>query len=416
VSARLGYLLKKFPRLSETFVLGEILGQEALGREIVVFSRRTPDDEPRHPELARLAAEVVNVPPTSDLDPFTALLEAATLSPDFLERLGDVLARLRPLGLSRLGKLVAEALWLLDDTRRRGIDHLHVHFATDSAVVAHVVHALGGPSYSITAHAKDIYRDTVDVRLLDLLFAGSAFTVTVCDANVAHLAERLAPRALANVRRLYNGIERAAFEGVARRPMPGRILTIGRLVAKKGFDTLIDALAELARRDVAFTCEIVGDGEERDLLADRIAHLRLSDKVRLLGPQPADRVRERLGEATVFALPCRVGDDGNRDALPTVLLEAQAARVPLVSCAVGGVAEILDHGKAGVLVPEDDALALADALQHVLAEPRAFSSHVEHGLALGRREFDRARQAQRLGAWFDAALAAREASACASHT
>lgn len=416
MSARLGYLLKRFPRLSETFVLGEILGQEALGRELVVYSRRTPEDEPRHPELQRLRAEVLHVPPSNDLDPFGLLLDGAARDEASLERLGNVLARLRPLGVPRLSKLVAEALWLLADTRARGIDHLHAHFATESAIVAHLVHGLGGPSYSITAHAKDIYCDDVDPRLLDALFAHSAFTVTVCEANVAHLERHLGRAARARVRHLYNGIDRAAFEGLARRPVPGRILSIGRLVAKKGFDTLLAALAVLDRRGLPFTCEIVGDGEDRALLGDTLSHLGLGDRVRLLGPLPADRVRERLAEASVFALPCRIGADGNRDALPTVLLEAQAARVPLVSCPVGGVAEILDHGRAGVLVPENDAEALADALARVLLDPGAHAGLVERGAALGRVEFDRARQARRLSEWFDAALAAREASSCTSPT
>jgi glycosyltransferase involved in cell wall biosynthesis len=416
VSARLGYLLKRFPRLSETFVLGEILGQEALGRELVVYSRRTPEDEPRHPELARLRAEVLHVPSSNDLDPFGLLLDGAARDEASLERLGALLARLRPLGVPRLSKLVAEALWLLADTRARGVEHLHAHFATESAIVAHLAHGLGGPSYSITAHAKDIYCDDVDPRLLDELFAHSAFTVTVCEANVAHLERRLGAAARARVRHLYNGIDRAAFEGLARRPVPGRILSIGRFVAKKGFDTLLAALAVLDRRGVPFTCEIVGDGEDRAELADTLTHLRLDRRVRLLGPLPADRVRERLAEASVFALPCRVAPDGNRDALPTVLLEAQAARVPLVSCPVGGVAEILDHGRAGVLVPENDAEALADAMARVLLDPGAHAGLVERGAALGRVEFDRARQAQRLSEWFDAALAAREVSTCTSPT
>jgi len=416
VSARLGYLLKRFPRLSETFVLGEILGQEALGRELVVYSRRTPEDEPRHPELQRLRAEVLHVPSSNDLDPFGLLLDGAARDEASLERLGDLLARLRPLGVPRLSKLVAEALWLVADTRAHGIDHLHAHFATESAIVAHLAHGLGGPSYSITAHAKDIYCDDVDPRLLDELFAHSAFTVTVCEANVAHLERHLGPAARARVRHLYNGIDRAAFEGLARRPVAGRILSIGRLVAKKGFDTLLAALAVLDRRGLPFTCEIVGDGEDRALLGDTLSHLGLGGRVRLLGPLPADRVRERLAEASVFALPCRIGADGNRDALPTVLLEAQAARVPLVSCPVGGVAEILDHGRAGVLVPENDAEALADALARVLLDPGAHAGLVERGAALGRVEFDRARQARRLSEWFDAALAAREASSCTSLT
>ena len=413
MSAGLGYLLKKFPRLSETFVLGEILAQEELGRGISVYSRREPDDEPRHPELARLRAEVHQLPSSSGIDPFTLLLEGAEQDPRILEKLAATLQDLRPLEVQRLPKLVAEALWIVADTRRRGIRHLHVHFATESAIVAHIAHRLGGPGYSITAHAKDLYRTTVDPHLLGRLVEGSAFTVTVCDANVEHLRERLEPAAMAKVRRHYNGIEQSLYVGLERRPVPGRILSIGRLVEKKGFDTLLDALDLLSERGVEFEAELIGEGEERQALERRAAEGPSSARVRFLGALPADSVRERLARAAVFGLPCRIGADGNRDALPTVLLEAQAAGVPLVSAPVGGVAEILDQGRAGHLVPSDDPHALADILAGVLSDPERERERVEHGRRLGARLFDRATQARTLHGWFDEALAAQEVP-CAS--
>lgn len=400
MTARLGYLLKKFPRLSETFVLGEILGQEALGQELLVYSRRPADDEPRHPELAELRAEVVTLPQGSALEPFALLIERAKLDPELLPRLATTLERLKPLGLTRIERLVAEALWLLNDCQQRGLSHLHVHFATDSAIVAHLVAQMGGPSYSITAHAKDIYRQGVDARLLELLIAGSRFTVTVCDANVAHLHGLLSPAARGQLVRLYNGIDQALFAGLERRPVSGRILSIGRLVEKKGFEVLLEACAQLAAQGRTFELVLVGDGEQRANLEARAAQLGLSATTRFTGPLPADRVRAELAQAALFALPCRVGEDGNRDALPTVLLEAQAAGVPAISCPVGGVAEILDQGRAGWLVPEQDPTALAQALARALAEPKALEPLVARGRELGRRAFDRQQQARLLAGLF----------------
>ena len=176
---RLAYLLKKFPRLSETFILNELLGQEALGADVTVFSRRPPDDEPRHPQLARLRARVVQLPPSRAIDAWSELFDGDEA---LLPAVRAAVAALRPFGHPRLPTLLAEAVLLRRLRREEGIGHVHAHFATDGALVAHIVHRLGGPGYSLTLHAKDIYRSTVDARLLDRLVGDSAFSVT------AHIA------------------------------------------------------------------------------------------------------------------------------------------------------------------------------------------------------------------------------------
>jgi glycosyltransferase involved in cell wall biosynthesis len=306
---------------------------------------------------------------------------------------------------------LAEALWLLPRTRALGVEHLHVHFATDSAVVALLLSQLGGPSYSVTAHAKDIYRATVDYRVLERIVLESAFVVTVCDANRAWLAERLAAPALARVRRLYNGVDLDLF---AYEPGPretNHVLGVGRLVEKKGFDVLVDALALLLARGLDVRASLVGDGEERERVAARIAAHGIGERVRMLGARDQAEVRTLMARATVMCQPCRVGDDGNRDALPTVLLESLAIGLPTVSTPVTGVPEILDHGQAGLLVPEGDAPATADAIQRLLADRALRERLARAGRARAEELFDRRRQARALGAWFDVAL---EARSCAS--
>jgi colanic acid/amylovoran biosynthesis glycosyltransferase len=164
---------------------------------------------------------------------------------------------------------------------------------------------------------------------------------------------------------------------------------------------LLEACAQLEAKGQAFELVLVGDGEQRASLEARAEQLGLSARTRFTGPLPADRVRAELAQAALFALPCRVGEDGNRDALPTVLLEAQAAGVPAISCPVGGVAEILDHGHAGWLVPEQDPTALAEALSRALANPAALEPLVARGRILGRQAFDRQQQARLLAALFE---------------
>lgn len=402
---RIAYLLKKFPRLSETFVLSEILGQEALGAHVHVFSRRSPDDEPRHAQLARLRATVEVLPDSRALDPWSVLFERGGDPSELLERVRRTYERYADLEIERLGPLMGEALWLLRRTRELSIEHVHAHFATDSALVAMLLHSLGGPGYSVTAHAKDIYRSTVSPRRLGAILEGSRFTVTVCDANVRHIQACVDERAARRVRRLYNGIDVEAFATPADRERdPYTVLSIGRLVEKKGFDTLLESAALIAPRDGRLRVDVIGDGEDRAKLIERSKELGLETRVRWLGPLPQEQVREHLASAALFALPCKIGEDGNRDALPTVLLEAQAAGLPCVSTPVSGIAEILDDGRAGVLTPIGDAHALAAAIERLLQRREERERLSAAGRARALECFDLRRQSRVLHEWFQAAV------------
>ena len=411
MAPRIAYLLKKFPRLSETFVLGEMLAQEALGAEIHVFSRRAPDDEPRHAELARLRATVEILP--GDVDAWGELF--APEAEDLLSRVRDAHREFCALGHPKLAALLAEAIWLLRRTRELSIEHVHVHFATDSAVTATLLHALGGPPFSVTAHAKDIYRHGVSPRQLATILRHAAFVVTVCDANVEHVRGLVGDAVNGKLRRLYNGIDVESFGALPRARVERRVLSIGRLVEKKGFDVLVEAFATLRDQGVAFTAQVVGDGEDRARIDQRIRERGLAGTVELVGAVPLTRVRELLAQAEVFALPCKVGDDGNRDALPTVLLEAQAAGVPIVSTPVGGVAEILDDGRAGLLVPENDAVATAAAIRRLFEDDALRRSLADLGRARAAELFDARTQARVLRHWFEESIARSEAT-CASRT
>lgn len=410
--ARVGYLLKKFPRLSETFVLNEILHQEQLGSCLHVFSRRPPDDEPRHAQLASLRAPLEYLSLQHSLEPWLAMFGAGAEQRALLARFGALVRELGGSKHPRLPALFAEALFLVGRCRELSIEHLHVHFATDSALVAMIAHDLGGPTYSVTAHAKDIYRATVDATLLSRIVERSEFTVTVCDANVRFLAERLSPAARARVRRLYNGIDLALFEPAQdERREPRHVLSVGRLVEKKGFQVLVDALARLAARGVAFEATFVGEGEDRGAIAARIAEHGLAERVRLAGALDQLGVRERMRRASVFALPCVVGDDGNRDALPTSLLEALACGLPCISTPVTGIPEILADGRCGVLVPEHDVAATADAIESLLDDAPRRAALARAGRAHAERNFDARTAARTLHGWLDAALSSSERGA-----
>jgi glycosyltransferase involved in cell wall biosynthesis len=412
MTARLAYLLKKFPRLSETFILNELLAQERLGRELHVFSRRAPDDEPRHPELARLKAVVETLPPKSEIDPWEMLVGDDTNPDDLLGKLGKLVREARTWGHTRTPSLLVEALHLLKRTRELGIQHVHVHFATDSAVVALLMNRLGGPSYSITAHAKDIYRETVDFRFLDVLVRNSAFVVTVCDANRRWMAERLSDEAMAKVRKLYNGIDLSTFKADGSQREPNHVLGVGRLVEKKGFHILIEALAMLLAKGVDLEASIIGDGDQKQRIEELIAARGIGARVRMLGPRDQAEVRRYLSRAALMVQPCLVGNDGNRDALPTVLVESLAMELPSISTPVTGIPEILDQGRCGVLVPENDVPATAAAIESLLRDPARRARIAADGRRRAEQVFDAEKISRQLSSWFDAALEA--APACAS--
>ncbi len=397
---KLGYLVKKFPRLSETFVLGEILRQEREGADITVFARRQADDEPRHAALSQLRAPI-HLVGEKGLNPWQELFQDPAPPESTWDRLGSTVRWLLAAEITKLPKLVAEALWLLRRCRELDIEHLHVHFASESAIVAWIAAELGGPSYSITAHAKDIYRSTVRPKVLSKLVGDSRFTVTVCDANVNYLMGSIEPWARPRVRRLYNGIDLNDFaqrKGEGAEPL---ILGVGRLVEKKGFDTLLEALAILKKSGHTFRASIMGDGEERDQLEALRHRLGLEDTVELTGAVDQSSVREAMKGATLFSLPCRIGTDGNRDALPTVLLEALAVGLPIVSTTVTGIPEILDGGRCGKLLEPNDPRGLARAMAELLDNPPERMKIAQAGRKHVERHFDGNAAAITLRGWFE---------------
>jgi colanic acid/amylovoran biosynthesis glycosyltransferase len=214
----------------------------------------------------------------------------------------------------------------------------------------------------------------------------------VCDYNAAFLRERLLDGSPARVVRIYNGLplaEVAAARAAAKEREEDLVLAVCRLVPKKGFDRLIDAAATLARRGSAFRVEILGDGEERARLSARVERLGLEGRVVFRGAVSRDVVLDRMARARVLAAPCVRGADGNQDALPTTLVEALAIGLPSVATPVAGIPEIVEHEREGLLSPEGDVEALADALERVLTDDALRARLSENGPGKAARKFDR---------------------------
>lgn len=240
--------------------------------------------------------------------------------------------------------------------------------AVDLLQRAHCVVAMGGYNTVCEILAQRKRALLVPRVKLQRHLRDAAQVITVSDYNVAYLQEQYGEDA-AYVHRIYNGLDLAHFPYRAPTLRPRRIVAVGRLVKKKGFADLVTACAFLVRRGCVFTCAIIGDGPLQEPLQAQIAQLGLTDHVRLLGPQPQDVVIRQVQEAAIFATPCVIGEDGNRDGLPTVLLEAMALGTPCVSTDVTGIPEVLHHNRTGLMVPQHDPHALALALEHLLDDP-----------------------------------------------
>ncbi len=390
---RVGYVLKQYPRLSETFILSEILGLEDAGVRVDVFSLRPATEGRFHPALARVRASVEYASPVDRSSFLSAVTALPNLSQD---RLPDALAFLERLPESRRSRLLLDAIWVARRAVEKGLTHLHAHFMTVASHTVHIAHLLTGLPYTVTAHAKDIYRHTVDWDLATTVSRSASAVVTVCDANLDHLRANLTDPGC-EVVRVYNGLAPQPPPGDWEERDRGLVLAVGRLVEKKGFEDLLEAMnrPELSRADVR--CVIVGDGDRRTALEQRSRELGLGSRVTFTGALTQDEVGRWLRRARVLAAPCRVGGDGNQDALPTVLLEALGAGLPVVSTPIAGIPEIIEHGTEGFLVPPSDPTALADALRTLLDDDQLGLSMSRAGPQKLTLRFDRRRTIDLLG-------------------
>jgi colanic acid/amylovoran biosynthesis glycosyltransferase len=387
--ARVGYVLKRYPRYSETFVVNEILAHEAAGAELEIFALRPPNDTHFQNSISRVRAPVTYLPSEG--------VKAADLWAA-LEALGAEAPRAWPAlaGASGASAIeVYQAALLARAARRRGITHLHAHFATTAACVARLAARFGGLTYTFTAHAKDIFHEEVDPTDLARKLRDAAGVVTVSDYNLRHLRATYGPSA-ARVERVYNGLDLAEFNYLPPRERPARVASVGRLVEKKGFGVLIEACARLARDGRRFECVVAGAGELEAELREQVARLGLGASVRLVGPRPQGEVVRLIQSSAAFAAPCVVGADGNRDGLPTVLLEAMASGTPCVSTDVTGIPEILRDGETGLMVAQHDPPALARALARLLDDADLRVRLAEGARRLVEAEFDIKRNAARV--------------------
>jgi len=370
-----GFVLKGYPRLSETFIAQEIRALEARGLDIRIVSLRHPTDAKRHPIHAEIAASILYLPEYLWREPLRVLRgwRASHRLPGYRRArekfLRDLRRDLTPNRIRRFGQALVLARELPDE-----VTQLHAHFMHTPASVARYAALMRGLPWTLSAHAKDIWTTAAWEKREKLAECGWAVTCT--ETGATHLRD-LAPER-ERVALIYHGLDGARFPPPARRTSarvgsdagdPVRLLSVGRAVEKKGYDDLLAALGRLPR-DLAWRFTHIGGGTLLAGLERQAAELGIADRIEWRGAQAQEAVLAAYREADVFALASRVSADGDRDGLPNVLLEAQSQRLACIATALPGIAELIEPEITGLLVPPGDPSALAAALEQLIRHPQ----------------------------------------------
>lgn len=404
----IGFILKGYPRLSETFILNEILLLERLGFKLHIIAMRNPGETTVHERVKQVSARVTYIP--DYFWPFCFAFIKANVKlwwrkPGvYWSAFRFALFRsLRQFSSSTI-KRFAQAAYLVENHLYAqpgarfepiSIAHLYAHFSHGPTTVAYFASWLTGIDYSFSAHAKDIYLQEHD--FLRLKVERARFVVTCTEFNKKYLQQVSGNET--SVFRCYHGLNIDAFAVPikTRATASANIISVGRLVPKKGFPILIQALHRMRQEGLAFHCDIIGSGPMKDELQQQIKALGLSDSIKILAPMPQDQLLEYYRRADLFALACEVQEDGDRDGIPNVLVEAMAMGIPSVSTAISGIPELVEDGVNGLLVPEKNAEALAQAIGKLLRAPALAERIGLAGRAKVEEEFDALRNVEKIG-------------------
>ena len=408
---RVACVTSRFPKLTETFVLYEILGLQRHGVRVDLYPLLRERTEVMHPEAVPVVAQARFLPFVSP-----AILRSQLW---FLRhRPRAYLAALRDLLRGTWGSLnffvgavgifpkVAHIARLCESD---GVDHVHCQFATHAAAAGFVIRRLTGIPYSFTAHGSDLH---VDRRMLPEKLAEAAFAVPISEYNRDVILRECAGRFGDKLEVIHAGIDTSFFRarnGSRGAAGPLSILSVGTLHEVKGQAYLIEACRQLERDGVDFVCRLVGDGPDRRALEDQIAAAGLQARVFVLGPRPRAEVAELMRASDVLVAPSVPTRQGKREGLPIVLMEALASGLAVVASRLAGIPELVEDGRTGLLVEPRDAAGLAAALRRLADDPALRERLADAGRAKVELEFDAYENAARLAA--RCARAARAATA-----
>jgi len=389
----LAYILKGYPRISETFISNEILLLEKLNFKMHLFPMRQPRESFSHASVKEIKAEVSYLP--------TELFEnlPKLIIPNVLLAVKYPVRYLKTVRLAVQGRpknkratlkhlLQAGYMSYYHLTGNSQIGHLHGHFAHSPTSVTRFAASFSELPYSFTAHAKDIYtskREKLRQRIEE-----AEFVVTCTKHNQEYL-EELRENGTTPIHCIYHGIDLSLFQNnieQENRENSHRIFTVARLTTKKGLPTIYQALSLLKEKGISFTHTLIGDGDDRDAIKELIKTLDLENECQWLGTQTHEEVLNQFKRSDLFVLGCEIAPNGDRDGIPNVLVESLAMGVPALSTHISAIPEILINEKTGLTVEPKDPEAMAQAMERLLTDEKLRAHLIESGKELVATKFD----------------------------
>jgi glycosyltransferase involved in cell wall biosynthesis len=372
------YLFERFPSFGQTFCYREVAELARQDVEPPIFSIRNPKDELPQDWDTRIVQRVHYLPEEKQL------LDSVRLASKKGQINAQTIGALDQWGRRTDFLRLYQAVYVGLRLKEMGMRHVHAHFAGMAARTAYWISRFFPITFSFTAHANDIFAPRDFEIGLDKLVDAAGVIVTETDYAAQILRERFPERA-GRIHRIYNGLNLTEFGRADFSSTPALIIAVGRLIAKKGFANLIRACGLLAQREKSFRCEIIGEGPLENELRAQIEQLDLQNRLALCGAKPQRDVRQRLAAANVFVLPSVVDTQGGMDNLPTVIMEAMATGLPVISTDLGGIPEMVVQNETGFLVQPGDAVTLAGAIEKVVDDGQLAQS-------LGRAGYERVRE------------------------
>lgn len=397
---RVAYMMSRFPKITETFILFEMAAVDRLGVQVELYPLLRECTDVMHPE-AEPWMERANFTPFISGPIILANLRTLVRKPRrYLRAVWRLMKGTWGSARFFVGALgiFPKSVYFAEKMARTGVTHIHAHFASHPAAAAYVIHLLTDIPYSFTAHGSDLHRDQTMLREK---VEEAAFVVPISTYNAEIIREACSRQDADKLVLIHCGIDTQAFQPAGpnggdpgRRPI--NIVNIGTIHEVKGQTHLIEACRLLRERGVDFMCHIIGDGPDREKLESQAQEAGLADRVCFHGQRLRGEIIEMLQQADVFVAPSVPSSDGRREGIPVVLMEAMASGAPVVASRLSGIPELVDDGESGLLVPPGDAEAIAAAIERLAADPDLRRRLGDAGRARVLEDFDLVTNATRL--------------------
>lgn len=399
-SIKLAYILGTFPSLSETFILDEIIGLKRKGVDVMIFALKRGNDKKYHERAKTLVEKTIYRPSFTFVEQWKMLFLFFLQHPIMFFQLLLVMFKSykkTPLTLLKLYRNLPCALYFSELIKYASAQHVHAHFAYIPATITMIISRILDIPFSFSAHAWDIHANRSNLKE-ELLSA--RFVITCSEQNRFTLLKRYGEELSCKILKIYHGInleywnnrpEMSRLKGEKRRMSVHRIwrlMSVGRLIEKKGFDFLIKACALLKGNRVKFHLDLIGEGKERRALEKLAKSLGIEDEIAFIGALTHEELKQYYFSADIFVLPSVVAADGDQDGIPNVLLEAMAMGVPVISTRVSAIPELIKDGETGILARERDDKSFCEAIIKVINSGELRSNIIDNARLKVKEEFN----------------------------